>query len=166
MGEELFFLLVRSFLWLEIHVWHAPCQTSSRSRWMVLLGTVVIKAGPQKSCSKRLIFVAIVDDYLTTSAAWRYRLALSLPLPPSLSPSVARTGRMSSTAADVLRALPPIRTNKPRAPEPACSSAASSSPSPSPAPDAESVAAAPPPAEEQKQGETGGSEAPRDISVT
>jgi hypothetical protein len=68
---------------------------------------------------------------------------------------------MSSTAADVLRALPPIRTNKPRAPEPACSSAASSSPSPVPAPDAESVAA-PPPAEEQKQGETRGPEAPQE----
>lgn len=91
-GGRAVFLLVRSFLWLEIHVWHAPCQTSSRSRWMVLLGTVVIKAGPQKSCSKRLIFVALVDDYLTTSTAWRYRLALSLPLPPSLPPSLAPAG--------------------------------------------------------------------------
>ncbi|CAD6264771.1 unnamed protein product [Miscanthus lutarioriparius] len=60
---------------------------------------------------------------------------------------------MSSTAADVLPELPPIRTTTApaAAPEPACSSAASSSTAP--APDAESVAL--PAAEKQQQQQQG-----------
>ena len=130
---------------------------------------VVVKPGPQKSRSKRFICppplaslslsIYLDNKYLTASAAWRYRLAffalsarpsLVSPPPPSHPPTAAplvisRAGEMSSTAADVLPALPPIRTTT--APAPACSSAASSSTAP--APDAESVAL--PAAEKQQQ---------------